>query len=129
MSRIYPFFLGCPICWHIIVYSSLHNLSYFCCISCNFFFILFEPLPLSVSLSFIIYSIFFTLFITFVLITFQPLSASNVNARCAKTSFVLFTLSSYWHIWDSLLMFLKELYLFGHLIIFLAMVLCKAFPH
>ena len=28
VSRIYPFLLGCPICWYIIVYSICHNSFY-----------------------------------------------------------------------------------------------------
>ena len=28
VSRIYPFLLGCPICWYIIVYSTCHNSFY-----------------------------------------------------------------------------------------------------
>ena len=28
VARIYPFLLGCPICWYIIVYSTYHNFFY-----------------------------------------------------------------------------------------------------
>ena len=33
---IFPFLLGCPICWHIDVQSNLYDPLYLCGISCNF---------------------------------------------------------------------------------------------
>ena len=37
--EIYPFLIGCQICWHVIVHNISYDPLYFSCISCNISFI------------------------------------------------------------------------------------------
>lgn len=89
--RIYPYYPGCPICWHITIYTSIYHLVHFCGISWNVSSFIYNFIYLSL-LSFFLVNLANSLSILFIFSKNPTLSF--LDLLCFYSLFHLFLLWS-----------------------------------